>query len=47
MFDKTKARISQQVNDRVTTPVRTSVIMSLTALLIAGIALVIAVNRAR
>ena len=46
MFDKTKARINQQVEDRVTAPVRTALVISLTALVIAGLALVMAVNRA-
>jgi len=47
IFDKTKARISEQINDRVTAPVRTSVIMSTAAVVIAALALVVAVKNAR
>lgn len=46
MFDKTRARINQQVEDRVTAPVRTSVVLSLAAIVIAAIALIVTVNRA-
>ncbi len=46
MFDKTKQRISEQVNDRVTTPVRTSLIIATAAFIIAALALIVAVHRA-
>ena len=45
MFEKTKGKIDTLVNDRVTAPVRTSVVISVTALVIAGIALIVAVNK--
>ena len=44
MFEKTKAKIETQLNDRVTAPIQTSLIISITALLVAGIALVIVAN---
>lgn len=46
MFEKTKAKIETQLNDRVTAPIQTSLIISITALIIAGIALMVATNRA-
>ena len=45
MFEKTKGKIDTLVNDRVTAPVRTSVVISVTALILAGIALMIAANK--
>ena len=45
MFDKTKAKAETFINDRVTAPVRTSVAISITALIIAAIALLVAVGR--
>jgi hypothetical protein len=41
MFDKTKAKISTEINDRITNPIRTAVVISVAAFIIAGIALVI------
>jgi hypothetical protein len=45
MFDKTKAKIETQLNDRVTAPVRTSVLIACGAFVIACIALMVAVKR--
>ena len=45
MFEKTKAKIETQLNDRVTAPVQTAVILSITALIVAGIALMIATSK--
>lgn len=45
MFDKTKQKIETQINDRITSPVRTGIIISVTAFIMAGIALIIAVTR--
>ena len=45
MFEKTKGKIDTLVNDRVTAPVRTSVVISVTALIVAGIALMVAVSK--
>lgn len=47
MFSGTKAKISQQVNDRVTAPIKTALTISLAALLIAGLALIVAAGHAR
>jgi len=46
MFDKTKSKIDTLVNDRVSAPIKTSVIISITAFVIAGLALIVAVNNA-
>ena len=47
MFDKTKERLDTLINDRVTAPVRTSMLIACGAFIIAGIALLIVVgNRA-
>ena len=46
MFDKTKAKISEQINDRVTSPVRTSITIAVAAFIMAAIALIIGVKRA-
>jgi hypothetical protein len=46
MFEKTKARINTQINDRVTAPVRTSLIISIVTFLVAGIALLAVVTNA-
>ena len=42
MFDKTKAIINEQINDRITSPVRTAVMIACAAFLMAGLALIIA-----
>jgi hypothetical protein len=44
MFDKTKARANLLLNDRVTQPVRTAVVISCAAFVIAGIALLLVVS---
>lgn len=44
MFDKTKAKANLLINDRVTQPVRTAVIISCAAFIIAGIALLLVVS---
>lgn len=46
MFEKTKAKVDTVINDRVTQPIRLSFIISCSAFIIAGLALVVAVNRA-
>ena len=46
MFDKTKNKVDTYVNDRVTAPIRTAVIISVAAFIIAGIALMVAVKNA-
>lgn len=45
IFDKTKAKISTQINDRVTNPIRTSIIIAVSAFIMAGIALILSVVR--
>jgi len=45
MFDKTKAKVNTQINDRITAPVHTAVIISVAAFIMAGIALLIVVGR--
>lgn len=46
MFDKTKKKVDTLVNDRVVAPTRTAVVISITALILAGLALVVAVSYA-
>lgn len=46
LFPKTRQKIETQLNDRVTAPVKTSVILSITALTVAVIALMVAVGNA-
>ena len=45
VFDKTKARITTQLNDRVAAPIRTSVLIACAAFIMAGIALIVAVGK--
>lgn len=45
MFSKTKAKVDTLLNDRVVAPTRTALVISITAFIIAGIALVVAVNK--
>lgn len=42
MFDKTKTKVDTLINDRITSPVRTAVIISVTAFIVAVIALAVA-----
>ena len=46
VFDKAKAKIATEINDRVTNPIRTSIIISVAAFLMAGIALILVVRHA-
>jgi hypothetical protein len=46
VFDKAKARISTEINDRVTSPIRTSIVISVVAFIMAGIALILVVRNA-
>jgi hypothetical protein len=46
MFDKTRARVDTMVNDRVTQPVRTSIVISCTAFILAALALAIVIGNA-
>jgi hypothetical protein len=46
MFEKTKGRMDTLINDRVVAPTRTAVLISIAAFIVAGIALIVAVNRA-
>jgi hypothetical protein len=46
VFDKFKSKADTLINDRVVAPTRTAVAMSLVAVILAGIALIVAVNRA-
>ena len=47
MFDKTKEKLDTLINDRVTAPVRTSMVIACAAFVIAGLALCLVVaNRA-
>ena len=46
MFDKTKDKVNVLVNDRVTAPIRTSIVISVAAFLIAGLALILVVRNA-
>lgn len=46
MFDKTKAKVDTLINDRVTAPTRTAVVISIAAFIVAGIALILAASRA-
>lgn len=45
VFDKTKAKVDTLVNDRVSAPIRTSILISCAAFVIAGIALLLVVSR--
>jgi hypothetical protein len=45
MFEKTKAKVNTQINDRITAPIHTAVIISVAAFLMAGIALIIVANK--
>lgn len=46
MFEKTKGKVDTLINDRVVAPTRTAVAISIVAIILAGIALIVAVNRA-
>lgn len=46
MFEKTKAKANTFVNDRVTAPVRTSMVISICAFIVAGLALMVVVANA-
>jgi len=46
MFDKTKDKVNTLVNDRVTAPIRTSIVISVTAFFIASLALILVVRNA-
>ena len=46
MFDKTKAKAELYINDRVTAPIRTAIVISVAAFIMAGLALVIVVHNA-
>lgn len=46
MFEKTKGKVDTLINDRVVAPTRTAVAVSLVALIVAGIALMVAVSNA-
>jgi len=46
MFEKTKKKVDTLVNDRVVAPVRTAVVISIAAFIVAGIALILAVHNA-
>lgn len=45
MFDKTRAKIETQLNDRVTNPIRTTFVIAIAAFIMAGIALIVSVAR--
>jgi hypothetical protein len=45
VFDKTKQRINTELNDRVAAPIKTAVILSSFALVIAVVALFVAASR--
>lgn len=45
MFEKTKGKVDTLINDRVVAPTRTAVAISIVAMILAGIALIVAVNR--
>ena len=44
MFDKTRGKIDLLINDRVTQPVKTAVLISCAAFIVAGIALLVMVG---
>ena len=46
LFQKMREKVDTLVNDRVVAPTRTALMISLAAFVIAGIALIVAVNRA-
>lgn len=46
MFEKTKGKVDTLINDRVVAPTRTAVVISICAFIVAGIALIVAVNHA-
>jgi len=46
VFDKARQKVDTLINDRVVAPTRTAVIMSIAAFIVAGIALIVAVNNA-
>lgn len=47
IFDKTKARVSTLVNDRITAPVTTALVMSALAFIMAGLALALVITGER
>lgn len=46
VFGNLRNKANTLINDRVTAPVTTAVIISITAFILAGIALIVVVNRA-
>jgi hypothetical protein len=46
LFSKTREKVDTLVNDRVVAPTRTALIISITAFIVAGLALIVAVNNA-
>lgn len=46
VFEKTKKRIDTAINDRITAPITTAVIISVAAFLLAGLALIVAHGKA-
>lgn len=44
MFDKTKTRIETQLNDRVVAPIRTAILISCAAFVLAGLAFIFSVK---
>ena len=46
VFGNIRKRADTLINDRVTAPVTTAVVISITAFILAGIALIVVVNRA-
>ena len=46
VFDKARQKVDTLINDRITAPVKTAVIISVTAFILAGIALMVAVENA-
>lgn len=46
MFDKTKSKVDTLINDRVSAPIKTSVVISVCAFIMAGLALILVVRNA-
>jgi len=47
MFDKTKARATALINDRVTAPITTALVISALAFIMAGLALALVISGER
>jgi hypothetical protein len=47
MFEKTKGKVDTLINDRVSAPIKTSILISVAAFIIAALALILVVHGGR